>query len=353
MAEPQSGPPAGNKRVTIIPRIHGKITKDGKISEPDIQWMRGMIVTRLFPAGGPDCGSAIGVPLPRILQETVAGRKNAPLADLTKLTFPKPFPKSSGPTVVGPPSWSQTARFSFAVCLGILLEKRRDRWRKAFRQPTMQEVAAMREVKRCLWSLAVFWAATVPAMSQDQPSTSPPGQGLFRHHLADYNSELRLRNGRVDTDATVKRLKELGVTTYYGSSGTRSRIRTTCGCFCPRHPKRASKCGSTWCRHPKARRRTVTGIPNHSASNSFTRPVQGFRSRHPNLTAWVIDDFYDNHKFFTPQYLPRVRAESKGVNPRLAFLPLMYFGGVRPKFVNDYRGVIDGVRGLSARSRGD
>jgi hypothetical protein len=25
------------KRVTIIPRIHGKITNDGKISEPDIQ----------------------------------------------------------------------------------------------------------------------------------------------------------------------------------------------------------------------------------------------------------------------------------------------------------------------------
>ena len=34
-------------------------------------------------------------------------------------------------------------------------------------------------------------------------------------HLADYDSELRLPNGRVDTDAMVKRLKELGVTTYY------------------------------------------------------------------------------------------------------------------------------------------
>jgi myosin-crossreactive antigen len=35
--EPQSAAPA--KRVTIIPRIHGKITKDGKVSEPDIQWI--------------------------------------------------------------------------------------------------------------------------------------------------------------------------------------------------------------------------------------------------------------------------------------------------------------------------
>jgi hypothetical protein len=37
-------------------------------------WMRGMIVTRLFPVG-----SAIGVPLPCILQETVGSRKKAPL----------------------------------------------------------------------------------------------------------------------------------------------------------------------------------------------------------------------------------------------------------------------------------
>jgi hypothetical protein len=27
------------KRVTIIPHIHGKITRDGKMSEPDIHWI--------------------------------------------------------------------------------------------------------------------------------------------------------------------------------------------------------------------------------------------------------------------------------------------------------------------------
>ena len=27
------------KRITIIPSIHGKITRDGKISEPDIYWI--------------------------------------------------------------------------------------------------------------------------------------------------------------------------------------------------------------------------------------------------------------------------------------------------------------------------
>jgi hypothetical protein len=28
-----------SKRITIIPNIHGKVTRDGKISEPDIYWI--------------------------------------------------------------------------------------------------------------------------------------------------------------------------------------------------------------------------------------------------------------------------------------------------------------------------
>jgi len=39
MTNRHSGPPTGEKRVTIVPRIHGKITSDGKASEPDIQWI--------------------------------------------------------------------------------------------------------------------------------------------------------------------------------------------------------------------------------------------------------------------------------------------------------------------------
>ena len=45
MAKPDFRPPIGKDRVTIIPRIHGKITKDGKTSEPDIQWIGEMAGT--------------------------------------------------------------------------------------------------------------------------------------------------------------------------------------------------------------------------------------------------------------------------------------------------------------------
>jgi len=203
----------------------------------------------------------------------------------------------------------------------------------------------MREANRCLWSLTVFWAASIPAISQEKPSTHPPGQGLFRHHLADYNSELRLANGRVDTDAMVKRLKELGVTTYYWLVWHAVKDWDDLKLFLPK----ASQAGiEVW---------VYLVPPSESSPKSGSHYSEPFRLdyrrwaeeiarlslQHPNLTAWVIDDFYENHEFFTPAYLRELRAKSKAVNPQLAFLPLMYFGELQAQFVEDYRGVIDGV----------
>jgi hypothetical protein len=65
--------------------------------------------------------------------------------------------------------------------------------------------------------------------------------------------------------------------------------------------------------------------------------------QHTNLTAWVIDDFYANREFFTPAAVRNLQTRAKRINPRLAFLPLMYFGEIRRAFVQDYREVIDGV----------
>ena len=174
----------------------------------------------------------------------------------------------------------------------------------------------MREIRYWFWSLAVFWAASVPVMSQDRLTTHPPGQGLFRHHLADYDSELRLPNGHVDTDVLVKRLKELGVNTYYWlvlPSYSWDDLKL----FLPK----AAKAGiDVW---------VYLVPPSESPPRYGTRPIEPFRLdyigwaegiarlslEHPNLTAWVIDDFYANHDFFNPAYLREIRAKSKAINP--------------------------------------
>jgi hypothetical protein len=65
--------------------------------------------------------------------------------------------------------------------------------------------------------------------------------------------------------------------------------------------------------------------------------------QHTNLTAWVIDDFYENHALYTPAYVREMQQRATRLNPRLRFLPLMYYWEINRKFADDYRNAIDGV----------
>jgi hypothetical protein len=200
----------------------------------------------------------------------------------------------------------------------------------------------MRDATYWLGSLVVVLAAGVSVLAQD---TSPRVLKFARPHLADYNSELRTTDGRVDTDAMVKRLKDLGVTTYYWLVWHAATDWDDLKVFLP---KAADAGIDVW----------VYLVPPSECppkyGDHYSEPfrldyvrwgeeIARLSVKHPNLTAWVIDDFYANHAFFTPDYLRKTQAKSKAVNPRLAFLPLMYYREIRPQFVTDYRGVIDGV----------
>ncbi len=199
--------------------------------------------------------------------------------------------------------------------------------------------------------LLVTLIAPVDARAQGNPpagkgqSSLSAEQGLFRNHLADYDSELRRPDGRVDIDGMVARLKELGVTTYYWLIWHAPTDWDDLKLFLPK----AAEAGiQVW----------VYLVPPSESPPSYggqysepfrldyyrwAEEIARLSLQHPNLTAWVIDDFYANHELFTPAYLRQMQAKAKDVNPRLAFLPLMYFDEIRAKFAEDYREVIDGV----------
>jgi hypothetical protein len=197
----------------------------------------------------------------------------------------------------------------------------------------------MHKVRGWLYGLAVLWATSTPAMAQHGPSLDPPAPGLFRQHLADYNAELRRADGRVDTDAMVMRLKDLGVTTYYWLIWHAPTDWDDLKLFLPK----AREAGiEVWVYLVPP----SEGPPSEPFRLDYPRwaeEIARLSLKHANLTAWVIDDFYANRKLFTPAYLREFQTRSKRVNPRLAFLPLMYPDEVQPQFVEDYREVIDGV----------
>jgi hypothetical protein len=180
---------------------------------------------------------------------------------------------------------------------------------------------------------------------ETKPLATHAGQVLGRTHLADYDAELRRPDGRVDVDAMVARLKELGVTTYYWLILHAPTDWDDLQLFLPR----AATAGiDVW---------VYLVPPTESAPRYGETYMEPFRldygrwaeeiarlsRRHPNLTAWVIDDFYANRDVFTPARVKELQARARAINPRLAFFPLMYFNELAGPFVADYREVIDGV----------
>lgn len=202
-------------------------------------------------------------------------------------------------------------------------------------------------ILRCFLLLAFFF-------------TNAAGFGqLPPPHLADYapgsRFEFRLPNGRLDTDMMVKRLHELGVTTYYWLIIEGATDWDDLQLFLPKAAKAHLQ---VW---------VYLVPPSESAPHQGTHYPEPFRLdyqrwaeeiaklslQQPNLTGWVIDDFYENHAFFTPAYVAEMQRRAHSVNPKLLFYPLMYYPEITRKFVDDYHAIIDGVVVAYPRDRDD
>jgi hypothetical protein len=164
-------------------------------------------------------------------------------------------------------------------------------------------------------------------------------------HLADYDAELRGADSRVDVALMIQRLKQLRVTTYYWLIAHTATDWEDLKLFLPEAAKAHIE---VW---------VYLVPPSESApkySNLYPEPfrldyqrwaqeIARLSLEHTNLTAWVIDDFYENHSFYTPAYVREMQARARRINARLKFLPLMYYSEINRKFAEDYRSVIDGV----------
>lgn len=65
--------------------------------------------------------------------------------------------------------------------------------------------------------------------------------------------------------------------------------------------------------------------------------------KEPNLVAWSIDDFSYDSKIFTVEYIKKMVEGSHSINPKLAFVPCLYFKQMKPALVEKYRPCIDGI----------
>ena len=75
----------------------------------------------------------------------------------------------------------------------------------------------------------------------------------------------------------------------------------------------------------------------------WAREVGNLSLEYPCIIAFSIDDFGHNVNFFGPTYMREVLGTLHAINPKVAFVPCIYYGQSTPDFIKRYKGFIDGV----------
>jgi hypothetical protein len=170
---------------------------------------------------------------------------------------------------------------------------------------------------------------------------------------ATYAGAIRGADGRIDVKAMAARLKELGVHTYYWLVNVPGDWESLQAFL----PEAAAMDLQVWpyLVPPSESPPHVKyySEPYKLDYQRWAEEIARLSLQYPNVTAWVIDDFYANRELYTPEYVKGMQARAHAVNPKLAFLPLMYFNEIDRFFVEKYRDAIDGVVVAYPQDRGE
>jgi hypothetical protein len=201
---------------------------------------------------------------------------------------------------------------------------------------------------RFYFALAVLAAlplgTAAAASTATNPSADADRTAAVRGCRATYDAAPRRADGRVDADALLAQLRDLGADTYNWLVWTKNTDWDDLRAFLPLARKQGLR---VW----------VTLVPPSESPPHAKHYSEPFRLdyerwgteiaklsiEHPNLVAWSIDDFTHNLREFTPEKTKQMLDAARQINPKLAFIPCCYFKGVSPRFAKAYGHLIDGV----------
>ncbi len=192
---------------------------------------------------------------------------------------------------------------------------------------------------------AAAWG--LPALADSTPTTRPAEQDrteAVMGTLGTYNAPPRLQDGHVDARRLLDDLTELKANTYHWliwhaasdwddlqrflpmarARGIRVWVSLVPPSESPPHAKNYSE-------------------PFKLDYDEWARQIGRLSGREPNLVAWSIDDFAHNLDVFTAEKTQTMVELARAGNPKLAFVPCVYFRQVNPRFAKSYRGFLDGI----------
>ncbi|MDD4873318.1 MAG: hypothetical protein PHR77_22405 [Kiritimatiellae bacterium] len=165
--------------------------------------------------------------------------------------------------------------------------------------------------------------------------------------LGDYDAEPRI-GGHVDTDRLIRRLGDLGANTYMWLVWHSTNDWEDLKIFLPK----AKQVGITVWVYLVPHSETALQDKRWPYSEPFrldyirwAEEIARLSLRNPNLTGYVIDDFWSNVRTnrFSPDYIRSMTTAGKAINPRLKFYPLMYYHEIAERSVEILAPLIDGV----------
>lgn len=186
-------------------------------------------------------------------------------------------------------------------------------------------------------SLSVGCQTTGDRAAQDRVN-------CLRGCFGTYDAEPRNSDGRVDVERLVNELVAIRANTYNFLVWRAPNDWEDLKLFLPRAREKNIK---VW----------VTLVPPSESpphSRLYSEPfrldyvrwaaeIAELSVREPNLVAWSLDDFSYDSKTFTVEYVKKMISGSHRINPKLAFVPCLYYGHVTPELAGKYRAFVDGI----------
>ena len=174
--------------------------------------------------------------------------------------------------------------------------------------------------------------------------TAESRRQTFQGTVGTYDGEPRLPNGHVDIDKLLAELKELRVNTYSWLIWHAATDWDDLHKFLPLARQNNI---NVW----------VTVVPPAESPPHTQRYSEPFRLNYDqwaeeiaklsaterNLVAWNVDDFWYSRSVFTPEKLRGMLEITRRHNPRLAFIPCVYYQNATAGFANAYKGLFDGI----------
>lgn len=187
-------------------------------------------------------------------------------------------------------------------------------------------------------SLFFASAAETPQLNPAQRSKAIVGT------CATYCSAPRKTDGRVDVEKLVAELAEIGANTYSFCIHAQPTDWDDLKLILPRAREKGIRIWASIVPPSESPPRTKAyAEPFRLDYALWAVKFAKLGLQETNLVAWSIDDFTHNLKFYTSDYVAKMLAAQRAINPRLAFVPCCYFPAITPQFVTNYCPLLDGI----------